>query len=63
MAHRGTTHSSTTDRCKAAEGAFTMMYSRVDHHQKQMEDPNQPEYILAGLSKFAYSLTEYFQKW
>ena len=27
------------------------------------DDPNQSEYILDGLSKFAYSLTEYFPRW
>ena len=63
MAHIGTTPASTADKCQAVEGAFTVLYSRVDRHPRQMDDPNPSEYILDGLSKFAYSFTEYFQRW
>ena len=63
MAHQGTTPATAADKCKAAEEAFTMLFGRVDRHQRQMDDPNPSKYILDGLSKFAYNQTEYFHRW
>ena len=63
MAFQGPSPGSTQDRCKTAEAAFLMLYSRIDLCQAQMDNPAPPEYTVDGLTKFEYDLVEYFTKW
>ena len=62
MAHRETKKPSSADKYKATEAAFKMLYDRIGHHEKQMKETSHSEFSLTALSKFTYTLTQYFDK-